>query len=1589
MSCRADLNKAILDKAFSELTEGRYTFNRIAEDTIQITNTGKAKSKEQAHAIAQSLIDRASKSFKGNIRGEINQISVYDPITIRFRVNPRYIDYEYGKLDPKDQTDTKQEFHSASEEEEQDMVNSNTGPNSFEQLGSNPIEDTITIGYLPKFLQLKKDLLKSARQKLNDINKKINSTQTSSDERVKANIEKRRLREEIEGIHVGNKNRDKEGLEDEILRIENNSTTLAIGAYVMKDLDRIDRLVDSSSVADLEDAKALVDFYEQAGIFRSDVANPFFLTDEIFQTDNNGKSTGEFLLSKEIRDKFKEWADQATSYKEQLANKIKEVTVAQVNSDPSVKNTYGDKEFTHGEVTNELTGLGDTDWFSMWSMDPTQGIFSKNGILPQVMFSTLQGSIADDVRGAREVAEETDRLNPDVIKRLKELNQELKKLGILGSNAVTYQIFKEKTKDGHETGNFVTKFTPEFVNEEAKAKNVFWSSYNKAKVAPVDRETKNVLIKDTYRKLRDWRRKNTTIMDVGAIPEIIGDEEFKEFTGQFNSLKSDGHRKELVALLGEKEYSKQVEKQKKLLREYADDRQSYIDTLMDTEDVLETKDLSNNAWYQLENWDKQNSPFYGVTDFSKVIFDNHIDNYGKYNTFIPRRNTVELGKDEKGYNYTFKDTNTPTGYYNDTYEKYIENDSVLGKFHDLLVASNQFVRECLPYDKQLSFSTNSLPAMFKNSTELLADGTNTTNILRNLFESIRHIWEQIRLSFGVVEQSQNDYSEENAITGESERRVNDSFIANNQRAISERMTIEAARFLQAYNGGLKGGKLDKITRYTNLQLSKMDADSLLILAEYLGVPLTVQQARSKDVASIKKITGDSVEIGRIIRDFSTHTVVQAYSFDLAKLIKHGTYAAAMYSARVKAKPVIDIMKNDYESIKNPKLNNVSKQLFNIPGNKNATKGERDNAKKQIEDWYERVVLDDYGLRHTGIFGSTKEGALIGRKIYSTEDREKYNQLTDLISKETDDKTKTNLLNIRNNLGKTRTTTAAFNNLLAWIRTMRLGFNLSSGVTNYIEGWMSNMIIAATGEYFDPNMIYRGYATTYSSFWKNISYGKWEPGTSKKQRALMDKFKVVMNTANQLQESTEKTFSDKLEWIHPHAINERVEYNNQGALFNAMLRSSRDQDHTIKDKDGNISSLWDAYDNNGNLKDEFRTEENIKNWEDLQGDDYKTFEQKLSKALVLAHGNYDEMRGMMAKSTVLGKAGLMFKTWLPQQLYWRFAIEQDDLQSGNRGFKGKYRSYGAGSAALHGAAVGAFTFGPIGAAVGAIAGLALGKTYGTDSGVGLLRETMTSTLVLIKKMVGMPINTIAGRKLIDSSGKQFDNWIKEGKFTRQDANALKSNMADIANQLMLLGLMLMVKSLFWDDKGKSDSTERKAHNLLVNRIMQLASQAGMYVNPSDIYKSTIGSNGVIQYMTDLGKEIDAIDEALQGRDTVQSGVNAGKSHLWSQTKKTLVPGIFKSIESGGFGTQMQSQQQQSPFDYYFKSDEAKEKIEIKRERAERKLDLENKFTKQEYPDDDERKKVIKEELDEEIPTQAKLKKLGLTKKEYEDEYKKGK
>lgn len=1511
----------------------------------------------------------------------------------------------------------------------------NTGEHSHNEIIEDASPATVEEegGVFANFIAFKKEQLYALKDRLSRI-KVAKKQKDITPEKLAALIDlERQIKVRIEGRDIGDVNLRVKGLEREIAELERSADINAVGYYAEADLKRLEELSMSRDTDDIKEAKSIINFYTLAGTFdftRQD-ANPFFTADEIFMRDfDTNKLVPYYRLSEETRNQYVEWKVKAEEFQGRVDYQLQNITTDTVNNDSAVQNTYGDRKFDYSELVNENVGLKDVDWVSMWVMDITQGIASNNGILPQVMFSALVRSLETKGAWARKIEEQIDTLKPEVEAELKRLGYTLNNAGIIGLSGATYQIFKEVTKEGNETGGLIQRFSKEFFDDLSKVRDRHWRTIRNA-VTNV-----GAAINKASEERKKWYRANTIILnptladELNITPEAIA------------------YRKSLVDMLGQRGYDEQVATQKASIIEYEAERQAVLDMLLTNEG--NPPQLSPIGQNNLLKWEIEHSPYSGVEDYENVgglvVDGTKYNNKFAYNVLIPRKFKPIISANTATGKYEFADSTTLTGHHNDTMRT-IEANPTLLKFYDVMKDVVDTIREHTPYEIQRQMAANTLPALAKTSAEMLADKKSKA---LGIIPAWKRLMEKLRLSQGVAKQSEISYATIDEKTGQPNYKVNDGFLRQNSSAVKERMLIEKTKFIQNYNLGVtrrNQALAPGITRETPLKdiksisiinLSKLTEANLIDLNTYLHTNISLADIQSRNLSAMHhlltplkdaqgNVTDYRVNIGTFIRNYSLHSVVQSQSFDLPRVAKYFSNMTMAYAARQEALPLLEILKQHYNSIKKPAEQNTGKSIFNMKGKRQQMDGLRTGANMQMEDWFQRVVLDNYGLPHKGIFGAEvtdtvdAEGNVttnipywFSRRLFSDDEKQKIKEINKLISKETNEATKAKLQSLKDGFGKERTATAFFDNLLSWVRTLRLGYNLSSATTNFFEGVSSNMIMAAQGQYFDPNEIFYGYGVIKQSFLKNASFGKIETSAARKNRRLMDKFRIIMDSKNELQKSSHKTYSSRMEWLNPHAINQRIEFINQSPIMIAVLRTRK-----IKGIAGEESSIWDAMDKNGNLKPAFRTEENIENWENLSGEDYLSFKQAVHKAIVLGHGNYDELRGMMIKSKTAGKALMMFKTWLPMQLYWRFAQEQDDIQSGQVGFKGRYLSYGAATGAVHLGIVAGIAFGPAGLVLGPIAGAFLGNKTKVRTDISMLQQTLEATGQIAKRLLGMPVNFVSGivvgKKLIQQGDKAFENWVGgKGNFTKQDAANMRANMADIALQLFWLAMILMVKGMFWDDdktKGEVDGEtgeQRKAretafnakrvkHNILVNKLLALGSQASMYSGDvKAMWRSTIEHAAVIDYLMETGKLITAVNDWTEGDDIKQTGPNKGKSGVAIELKKMFLPGIFKDgnplvdIANGefpmlGFGSQADRVFVETPWHKRFKGAKAEDIETNKRKRATRTLELEKIYDVY----DDEQKKAMKEQLNYELPTPAQLRKMEMTRDEYEKAIKENK
>lgn len=902
-----------------------------------------------------------------------------------------------------------------------------------------------------------------------------------------------------------------------------------------------------------------------------------------------------------------------------------------------------------------------------------------------------------------------------------------------------------------------------------------------------------------------------------------------------------------------------------------------------------------------------------------------------YNYAIPKKETPSLAGDKM----------FSTGYYDARFAQ-IEASPVLLEFQKLIMELQETIYHALSPEDQQKLNTSSLPTLRKSLMEILSNPELSS--LQKLSEAYHYIIEKILGMFGKNIEPDISNAIVDPITGRPDYTVGTSFLKTNKTTIDGRYGIQ----LQRMSAILLNDPLKVLGQYEVFNLDNMDVEARAILAEAMGVVNTVKAIKERT----KGEDHSKLEVGRILKEAITHQVVKEQSFDLPKIMKLYSYVTMEYAARQDVLPTLNILKQHYDRIERPDTTNDRGVSIKNKrqGGVIRKAGERKRAQEQMESWFQRAVLGNYnsksefgdtGLKRDSILGVTGQETIdratkkaqkyISGRILTREDKEQIRQLRDAKSrvlnaatpntKEGQEQLQEKLRAFQereDSIGKKFSGVAFFDAIFNFIRLKGLGWNVSSYVTNFMEGQVSNMIVAASGDYFTPENIYKANSIVKYSFLKSATNGKIAIKGSKLTSILMRRYAILQDASNEMQKASYRTAFSGLEVLSPYEGTKRTEFLNQAPLMIAVL-----MDQKIKDKDGNESSVWDAMNEDGTLKEEFRVGSNVDNWENSKGAGYEDFSSHMRKLIVNAHGDYDNLRGNMATEYSTGKALLMFKRWMSRQFYQRFAwVEQTDIEVGIKDYKGRYLSHTQTTGMLHGAILGfgglsLLGMGPFGLFLGGSAGLLLGKFAGANSSMNFMQELTVTLKALATTALGIPVNNITGKAIIKST----DLEVLKGKdFTERDMRNMRANLVDIAITCAWTALLLFTKMTLWDDDDEEDSAKRRAHNLFANKFMQMSSQASMYLNPVDAWENTAGSLPLMRFLGELNALSGSFQQFLEGNDTMASGPNAGGSNLARNASKAFMPGFFKDPMTLGFGSQMDRQFEVSFSDKWFWSEE---------------------------------------------------------------------
>jgi len=232
-------------------------------------------------------------------------------------------------------------------------------------------------------------------------------------------------------------------------------------------------------------------------------------------------------------------------------------------------------------------------------------------------------------------------------------------------------------------------------------------------------------------------------------------------------------------------------------------------------------------------------------------------------------------------------------------------------------------------------------------------------------------------------------------------------------------------------------------------------------------------------------------------------------------------------------------------------------------------------------------------------------------------------------------------------------------------------NVISPTVNLAYGLVSNLSYAAGGVYVSEKNLIKSFIDLHS-----IAIGvNSKSEKTEKILTFIDSFGIFGNLYDT--EVADNGFIQKITFLQ-----QKAELINQGSLVLAILKTIK-----LKDKNGNDISIYDAYTiDNGRLKwdttkmeaQELLGNDVVYNKEKTQIN-FKTLSSFINEIVEEIHGDYKNP--MMIKKTVLMRAVMQYKRFIPNAVKHRFGKEYENMnlideKTGKRGVlvKGRYLSY---------------------------------------------------------------------------------------------------------------------------------------------------------------------------------------------------------------------------------------------------------------------------------------------------------------------------
>jgi len=1414
------------------------------------------------------------------------------------------------------------------------------------------------------YINHKKNLLQSVNNRLNNsvANRKFNK---NTDLRVT----------------ISELNKLKETLEQEIFDLTNAEDIYSKTLSVFNtDLDYIDKLLESDvpTVENIQYAETMINYF--------DIISNYSTTNHLNQFVQTGDSSN---IEPEILDVLNNLRQKISDQKTKVDSAKRQYLLQAIGESENLKGLYPDLQLE--EIREKLL-----------SAKSDIGIASMLFATVDKEFGGQDSAIAQLIR--LELENTRNRVKPQAAKFIQEINdiQGRVKTKLLNkgygvsfgpinklTSEVSYDLFYQKTDRGNKTDKLINKFSGKWFKDVSSFMRTNSEEMSEAwKIK--DFEAVNKTLINKY----NWLKDKTDFIEIGKLPEIINNPDFAYFNRFFNPAESLIYKQELINKIGQHNYNKLVDNQKESLEDFMLTISNEKTYLMDIHGVTSFDALSDAVKAHYSIFEKRNNPFEflvshnsgqeGRVDFVIGQTGNQYQSHLKYNSFIPKQEVTT-------YNMNGDSRTEDSGYFDANFSE-IENDVDLLKFWEILAEATQYMNSTLS-DSKTTLSHNSLLKMSKGMTDTLLDKklgvmNKTTSLLADTGQTIKDM-----MSTNIRDTKANDITE-----------VNKAGIETIQQEVSKRYDVFEMEFKRV-------SKIDNLSKINPLVLNQ-EAQDLL------------ERLTGLNIVDITKAYGSKINIPFVAKEVLTNQVMEEQTFNLPVMMRAYLDVVSEYKAQKEALPKINIYKDLYDTVQLEKKEVKSGVYAEIKGVANRVllkqreyglQDKRVRGQLRTQSWINKNVKGVEDKDHWGKMGKNLN---VGEKAYK-EEAEKYIAYLEQKIEETTDNDKAVALQYEidgvkhqiDNLGTTYTWASIYNTLINRFGIfLGLGWNVPSQFFNRFQGWYQGMI-NDTGRYWTAGNFYAANAFINR---KGIRY---IPGMNKyrnevkKAKLLTEKMGYIQDNTNELDRARrESGFTGWTRKLNPFYLTEYTEWHNQVPQALAILMDSSIMSTSVNAQGNQISvPIFDGHtqsfpaynivDGELVLKPEFRTPENIETWENFNSNTYADVKSKITDTIALLNGDYSKTGSTYIKNFTLGKSLMMFKTWMPNQYFLRFAKNQNSISLGLKDFDGSYagalsnKKTNIASTTALGLGIGITSTMTLGLGLGGITllGLAaysykMNKSNKNVDGESLQALTQLSAIgkAILKKSIGLPINIVSGKNLIQAH--QFN----ELNITDADRQNLSFIVNEVVGLLWLTLGKVLIKSLMGDDDEKEPKTldgqtpnpywaqkeiDDFYYNVLENSITRLIEDASLFTNAQGLYSAIAKPAGIDSWFTRITQVSSGLQKKLvTDDDTLETGENAGESKFWTSVGKMTMPSLFNEWAGGdfkSFGFNKYGEREWKPgelMDAAFWSDYKKDLKSLKSDRAEAKEEL-TKYWNKEY-DIDNQDPAVKVLLEEEIKRKVK-------------------